>query len=80
MSSKCIKQASLINQATSFHPPDKSTDMAFCQAPSHIFGGSQHLSDSDKHLDSIKIKAAAAGKELEEYLAEAIATRLQGKS
>lgn len=37
------------------------------------------MKNGEKHLDSIKIKAAAADKELEEYLAEEIAARLGGK-
>lgn len=35
------------------------------------------MRNADKHLDEIKIQAAAANKELEEYLAEIIAARLQ---
>ncbi len=37
------------------------------------------IRNADKHLDEIKIKAAAADKELEKYLVEAIAARLQNK-
>jgi hypothetical protein len=35
--------------------------------------------NADKHFKEIKYQAAAADKELEQYLADAIASRLQGK-
>lgn len=35
------------------------------------------MRNADKHLDEIKIQAAAAGKEIEEYLADAIAAKLK---
>ncbi|MEH2055969.1 MAG: hypothetical protein V7K97_07360 [Nostoc sp.] len=47
MLSNQIKRASLINQADSFHPPARSTDVTCSGAESYIFGGSQHLSDSE---------------------------------
>ncbi|MFN6474363.1 MAG: hypothetical protein RMY36_032420 [Nostoc sp. SerVER01] len=38
------------------------------------------MRNGDKHLDEVKIQAAAADKELEEYLVDEIAQRLQKKS
>ncbi|MCC2692867.1 hypothetical protein [Nodularia sp. LEGE 04288] len=37
------------------------------------------MRNADKHLNEIKYQAAAADKELEQYLADAIASRLQNK-
>ncbi|MDR9893266.1 hypothetical protein G7B40_001525 [Aetokthonos hydrillicola Thurmond2011] len=37
------------------------------------------MRNEEKHLNEIKLQAAAAGKELEVYLVEAIATRLKSK-
>ena len=38
------------------------------------------MRNSEKHLDEIKLQAAAAGKELEVYLAEAIAARIKSNT
>jgi hypothetical protein len=38
------------------------------------------MRNEEKHLNEIRLQAAAAGKEIEEYLAEEIAQRLQSKS
>ncbi|NDJ26068.1 hypothetical protein GS682_31715 [Nostoc sp. B(2019)] len=37
------------------------------------------IQNADKHLDEIKFQAAAANQEVEQYLADAIASRFQGK-